>query len=128
MFSCAKYSIGYFNAYGNAARKESVDYVVHLGDYIYENEIGVPGKDERAMEPAGEIVTLYDYRTRFAQYRIDKDLLLAHELYPFITVWVSHTTGLKYVGVDKDAGRPRNLPTITTGMDQAYDILASDVQ
>jgi alkaline phosphatase D len=80
--------LGYFNAYGNAARKDSVDYVVHLGDYIYEDEVGVPGEDERAMVPAKEIVTLYDYRTRFAQYRSDEDLRLAHQVYPFITVWV----------------------------------------
>lgn len=88
VFSCAKFSMGYFNAYGNAARKDSADYFVHLGDYIYETEIGVPGKDERAMEPAKEIVTLYDYRRRFAQYRTDEDLLLAHKTHPFITVWV----------------------------------------
>jgi len=29
-------AFGYFNAYGNPVRKDSVDYVVHLGDYIYE--------------------------------------------------------------------------------------------
>ncbi|KAH7090398.1 PhoD-like phosphatase-domain-containing protein [Paraphoma chrysanthemicola] len=90
VFTCANFPLGYFNAYGNIARKDSVDYVVHLGDYIYEDEVGVPGKDERAMEPAKEIVTLYDYRTRFAQYRTDEDLRLAHETYPFITVWDDH--------------------------------------
>jgi alkaline phosphatase D len=88
IFSCVNYPLGYFNAYGNVARKDSVDYVVHLGDYIYEDEVGVPGEDERAMQPAKEIVTLYDYRTRFAQYRSDEDLRKAHEVYPFITVWV----------------------------------------
>lgn len=89
VFSCANYPLGYFNAYGNIARKDSVDYVLHLGDYIYEDEVGVPGKDERAMVPAKEIVTLYDYRTRIAQYRTDEDLQTAHEKFPFITVWVS---------------------------------------
>ena len=36
--SDADYTIaqGYFNAYGNVNAKDSVDYVVHLGDYIYE--------------------------------------------------------------------------------------------
>mgnify|MGYP004509299569 CR=1 FL=1 len=90
VFSCANYPLGYFNAYGNVARKDSVDYVLHLGDYIYEDEVGVPGEDERAMVPAKEIVTLYDYRTRIAQYRSDEDLRAAHEKFPFITVWVSH--------------------------------------
>lgn len=31
-----KLAFGYFNAFGNPARKDSVDYVLHLGDYIYE--------------------------------------------------------------------------------------------
>lgn len=88
IFSCANFPLGYFNAYGNTARKDEVDYVVHLGDYIYEDEVGVPGEHERAMEPAREIVTLYDYRTRMAQYRTDVDLLKAHEMFPWITVWV----------------------------------------
>ena len=50
VFSCSNYPNGYFNAYGvcpasrihctsaddhqNAARKDEVDYFVHLGDYI----------------------------------------------------------------------------------------------
>lgn len=95
VFTCANYPLGYFNVYGNIARKDSVDYVVHLGDYIYEDEVGVPGKDERAMQPAKEIVTLYDYRTRFALYRTDVDLRKAHELYSFITVWVCNVFSLQ---------------------------------
>lgn len=89
VFSCANWPLGYFNAYGNAARKDNIDYVVHLGDYIYEDEHGVPGKDERAMVPAKEIISLYDYRTRHGQYRTDEDLLLAHQQFAWIPVWVS---------------------------------------
>lgn len=58
---------GYFNAYGNVARKDNVDYVVHLGDYIYESADGVVGKDERATHPEHEIFSLYDYRARIGQ-------------------------------------------------------------
>lgn len=36
VYSCSNYPFGYFNPFGNPARKDSVDYVVHLGDYIYE--------------------------------------------------------------------------------------------
>lgn len=54
---------GYFNAYGNAARKDEHDYVIHLGDYLYET-----GKDgERATKPEGAIFSLHDYRTRHGQ-------------------------------------------------------------
>lgn len=91
IFSCANYPLGYFNAYVNAARKDNMDYVVHLGDYIYEDEVGVPGEDERAMVPQREIVTLYDYRTRHGQYRTDEDLVLAHQQFAWIPVWVRFT-------------------------------------
>lgn len=90
VFSCAKFSMGYFNAYGNAARKDDVDYFVHLGDYIYETEEGTPGEHERAMIPQREIITLHDYRTRIGQYRTDTDLLYAHSRFPWITVWDDH--------------------------------------
>jgi len=36
IYSCSNFPFGFFNAFGNPARKDSVDYVVHLGDYIYE--------------------------------------------------------------------------------------------
>lgn len=36
-------AFGFFNAYGNSVRKDSVDYVIHLGDYIYEYANGEYG-------------------------------------------------------------------------------------
>jgi alkaline phosphatase D len=36
VYSCSNYNFGFFNAFGNPARKRSVDYVIHLGDFIYE--------------------------------------------------------------------------------------------
>jgi alkaline phosphatase D len=90
VFSCSNYPNGYFNAYGNAARKDDVDYMIHLGDYIYEYENGVLGRDPRAASPQKEIVSLYDYRTRIAQYRTDPDLSLAHQNFPWIPTWDDH--------------------------------------
>ncbi|OAG11648.1 alkaline phosphatase [Paraphaeosphaeria sporulosa] len=90
VYSCSNYPNGYFNAYGNAARKDNIDYVIHLGDYIYETGKGTLGKDPRATNPSDEIFTLYDYRTRIAQYRTDLDLLLSHQQYPWIPVWDDH--------------------------------------
>ncbi|KAL4779833.1 PhoD-like phosphatase-domain-containing protein [Aspergillus varians] len=88
--SCSNYPEGYFNAYGNVAPKDSVEYAVHLGDYIYEYESGVPGVDERAVLPQREIFSLYDYRTRLGQYRTDQDLVASHQKFPWITVWDGH--------------------------------------
>lgn len=31
IYSCSNYPFGYFNAFGNPAHKDSVDYVLHLG-------------------------------------------------------------------------------------------------
>ncbi|KAK5073211.1 hypothetical protein LTR64_000378 [Lithohypha guttulata] len=90
VFSCSNYPNGYFNVYGNAARKDNFDYALHLGDYIYETSRGVLGRDPRASAPGREIVTLYDYRTRIAQYRSDLDLRLIHQNHAFITVWDDH--------------------------------------
>ncbi|KAH7035020.1 PhoD-like phosphatase-domain-containing protein [Microdochium trichocladiopsis] len=86
VFSCSNYPNGYFNAYGNAARKDEHDYVVHLGDYIYEYKAG----GERASEPPREIFTLYDYRTRHGQYRSDADLQLLSQNWAWIPTWDDH--------------------------------------
>jgi hypothetical protein len=51
-----------YSAYGNSARKDSVDFVLHLGDYIYESTAGVLGRDPRATSPNRTLLTLYDYR------------------------------------------------------------------
>lgn len=63
---------------------------MHLGDYIYESTVGVLGRDARATNPPKEIVSLYDYRTRIAQYRTDLDLNLAHQNFAWITTWDDH--------------------------------------
>ncbi|KAI8948233.1 PhoD-like phosphatase [Xylaria longipes] len=93
VYSCSNYPFGFFNAYGNPVRKDSVDYVVHLGDYIYEYENGYYGWGDaygRIPLPNREIHTLYDYRKRLATYRTDLDLLASHQNFPWILVWDDH--------------------------------------
>lgn len=93
IYSCSNYPFGFFNAYGNAVRKDSVDYVVHLGDYIYEYENGYYGWGNslgRIPEPNKEIYSLYDYRKRLATYRTDLDLVASHQQFAWIPVWDDH--------------------------------------
>lgn len=93
IYSCSNYPFGFFNAFGNPARKDSVDYVIHLGDYIYEYKNGDYGWGQsigRIPLPDREIYTLYDYRKRYATYRTDLDLLLSHQMFPWIPVWDDH--------------------------------------
>jgi alkaline phosphatase D len=93
VYSCSNFPFGYFNAFGNPARKNSVDYVLHVGDYIYEyksNDYGYGWSIKRVPLPDRTIFTLYDYRTRYASYRTDFDLLLSHQQFPWIPVWDDH--------------------------------------
>ena len=93
VYSCSNFPFGFFNAYGNPVRKDSVDYVLHLGDYIYEYQNGDYGNGQsigRIPLPDRQIYTLYDYRKRHATYRTDKDLLLSHGHFPWIPVWDDH--------------------------------------
>ncbi|KAK3073175.1 hypothetical protein LTR53_005463 [Teratosphaeriaceae sp. CCFEE 6253] len=87
VYSCSNFSNGFFNAYGNAARKDNVDYVIHLGDYIYEYATSTT---LRPVQPEKEIFSLYDYRRRLATYRGDQDLLLSHQRFAWIAVWDDH--------------------------------------
>ncbi|MDO6760358.1 alkaline phosphatase D family protein [Tamlana sp. 2_MG-2023] len=93
--SCSNYQAGLFNAYDAMATSEA-DIIVHLGDYFYEYEAGGYGASvenaflNRLHEPAHEILSLEDYRTRYKQYRSDKSLQLAHQKKPFICVWDDH--------------------------------------
>ncbi|EPS41442.1 hypothetical protein H072_4661 [Dactylellina haptotyla CBS 200.50] len=91
VYSCAFFTFGYFNAYGQSVRKDSVDYVLHLGDYIYEYGNSARGPQiGRKFKPDHEIFTLYEYRERYATYRTDEDLLLSHQNYPWISTWDDH--------------------------------------
>ncbi|GAB7349744.1 hypothetical protein MBLNU459_g0476t1 [Dothideomycetes sp. NU459] len=94
VYSCSNYPFGFFNAFGNPARKDSVDYVLHLGDYIYEyagdGDYGYGYSIGRIPKPEHVIFTLYDYRERYATYRTDLDLLASHQQFPWIPVWDDH--------------------------------------
>jgi len=94
VLSCSSYEHGYFNAYRSVVERNDVDAVLHLGDYIYEYETGGYSSNlsGRSVEPANEIITLTDYRTRYSHYRLDEDLIYIHQQFPFINVWDDHET------------------------------------
>lgn len=90
--SCANYAFGFFNAYEYLGQSDA-DIILHLGDYIYEYQAGVYPSSTvggRNPEPANEIISLTDYRQRYAQYRTDVQLQSAHKSKPFICVWDDH--------------------------------------
>ena len=96
MVSCAKYNAGFFNAYRRIAARSELDFVLHLGDYIYEASqvppaSQTPGADiGRPFDPLHECVTLADYRRRYAHYRSDPDVQALHLAHPLIATMDDH--------------------------------------
>ena len=92
--SCSNYGFGYFNGYADIAKQADISAVLHLGDYIYEYREGFYRdndlKEERPLFPKNEIISLADYRERYACYRTDIDLQECHRQHPFIAVWDDH--------------------------------------
>jgi alkaline phosphatase D len=93
VFSGSNYNNGYFNVYQSAAERNDVDMMFHLGDYIYEYGTGEYGDhSDRELVPGHEILTLSDYRMRYSHYRLDPDLRLAHQQYPWYVIYDDHET------------------------------------
>ncbi|MCU1358129.1 MAG: hypothetical protein JWM89_3547 [Acidimicrobiales bacterium] len=99
MVSCAKFNAGYFNAYDRIADRADagdLDFLLHLGDYIYEAAQNppppqTPGADiGRPFAPLGECVTLDDYRTRYRQYGLDPSVLRMRASIPLIATLDDH--------------------------------------
>jgi len=93
--SCSNYAFGFFNAYEVIANDSEVDFVLHLGDYIYEYGADGWGADVasrlgRVHFPAHETVTLQDYRQRHAQYKADPQSQAMHAAHPLLAVWDDH--------------------------------------
>ena len=94
--SCSRYETGYFTAYAHLAA-ERPDLVLHLGDYIYEYA-GNPATRVARPFDQGEIITLADYRRRYAQYRLDPDLQALHAVAPFAVVFDDHEVDNNWAG------------------------------
>ena len=69
------------------------DLILHLGDYIYEDG---PGAGAVRQHVGAEIVSLADYRRRYAQYKTDPDLQAAHAVAPWLVVPDDHEVENNY--------------------------------
>ncbi|MGH9036461.1 MAG: alkaline phosphatase D family protein [Acidimicrobiia bacterium] len=85
---CSHYETGFFNAYGRLAERD-LDVVLHLGDSIYEDRARLR-RVARRHHPPERVITLDDYRGRYAQYRTDPDLLALLDRHPLVAVWDDH--------------------------------------
>jgi len=96
VFSCANLPVGWFNAYGHAAARDDLDLWLHTGDYIYEYGLASTRDSDWAdgrkamLQPVTEILSLADYRLRYACYRADPDLQRLHQMAPMVGFWDDH--------------------------------------
>ena len=98
LVACARFSVAPLGVYRAVAERE-VDLVVHLGDYIYEDD---GAKGPRTHVPPRPARTLADYRARLAQVRADPDAQALHLRHPMVGIIDDHdvadncwTTGAK---------------------------------
>lgn len=99
--SCQHLEHGHFTAYRHMAAQDP-DFVVHLGDYIYEGP-GKEGQVRRHTGPEkGRLQTLRDYRIRHSQYRSDPDLQAMHARCPWWVTWDDHEFDNNYANTVPD--------------------------
>ena len=98
--SCQRWETGYFTAYKHMLA-EKPDAVLFLGDYMYE----YPGNPASAVRlpsstpSLGFVLTLEDYRNRYAQYKSDADLQAMHAACPWLMTWDDHEVQNDYAGL-----------------------------
>jgi alkaline phosphatase D len=104
--SCQHWQSGLYTGYQHLG-SEDLEFVVHLGDYIYEG-----GVEVRAVRPHSgpEVKTLEDYRNRYALYKTDPLLQAAHAAFPWIVIWDDHEVIDNYSGAfDRYSDDPRKF-------------------
>jgi len=92
--SCQHYEHGHYAAYRDMAQQQ-LDFVLHVGDYIYESSWGRRDRVVREHHTT-EPHTLADYRNRYAQYKLDPQLQAAHAACPWLVIWDDHEVDNDY--------------------------------
>ena len=124
--SCQSLPDGFYRAYEDLSAQE-LDFVVHVGDYIYEG-----GPDATPLDPArnhlgGEIVSVADYRNRYALYRLDPALQEAHARFPFIATWDDHEVDNNYAGESPEATSPTQGADFLARRRAGYQVYAESM-
>ena len=113
VLNCQDYQNGYFGAMARLAEAD-VDFVLHLGDYIYEHVaegdpggVGGPYADRRIELPDSGTrpMSLDDFRRIYETYKTDRHLQRLHERHTVIQTWDDHAIANDRYW-DYDAGAP----------------------
>ncbi len=101
--SCQNMSDGLYTAF-NGLASEDVDVVLHLGDHVYEKELGRPWKIDPLF--GAEAETLEDYRVKYRYYLSDPAYREVRRLFPWIDIWDDHEVVNDYAGsVDRSKNK-----------------------
>jgi len=95
--SCQNYSHGFYAAHRDIA-EQAPDFMVWLGDYIYEGAQSADdgtGRTHLGAEPT----TLPEYRNRYALYKADPQLQASHAACPWYVVWDDHEVENNYANL-----------------------------
>jgi alkaline phosphatase D len=105
-YSCQSYEAGYYTAHAALAKEHDLDFVLILGDYIYEHHYydGPAARmDKTGKNKDGDVQSLAEYRQKYRFYQSDKHLQDLHAAYPFITMWDDHEVEDNYAGKKPDS-------------------------
>jgi alkaline phosphatase D len=97
LVSCQNFEAGHYAAYRDLASQD-LDFVVHVGDYIYEGAAD-PAVPSARRHVGLELQSMDDYRNRYALYRLDPNLQDAHAAFPFLVTWDDHEVDNNYAGL-----------------------------
>jgi alkaline phosphatase D len=99
VLTCQDYTNGYYGALSYVADDRNIDFVVHLGDFIYETAgdprfQSLPFDDRTIILPSDGVVALglSDYRHLYKTYRSDLNLQRAMEVHTWIITTDDHET------------------------------------
>ena len=149
--TCQDWSINHWGALGHIAANESLDFIVHLGDYIYEtvgeafqsgavesrhDQLKLPdGTYKNGSSGAKYATTTADYRYLYKKYRTDSRLQAVHERFAIIAVWDDHEftddawqDASTYEGIVAQDGSDLHQPTRRRSANQAwFEYMPADV-
>ena len=89
--NCQSFVNGFWGAYRAMAR-EDVDFVLHLGDYIYEHGGKEPkyGHNGVRHDPTVNPRSRAEFRAKYRLYRGDGNLQACHQNLPLVVTWDDH--------------------------------------
>jgi alkaline phosphatase D len=115
--SCQKYEEGHYTAHKHMAG-EDLDFVLFLGDYIYEKPAKLGKPREHDLDLCESVA---QYRQRYGLYKSDVNLQACHAAHPWINTWDDHEFANDYAN-DYDTPNAEKSPEFLQRRANAYKV------